>query len=64
VQAIRLDPGLADAHNNLGSVFSRQGQLDLAERAFRTALALNPNHDLARRNLEILLRVRAPGTPP
>jgi Flp pilus assembly protein TadD len=59
--AIQLDPELADAHNNLGSVYLRQGQLDLAERSYRTALALAPNNDMARQNLEVLMKARAAG---
>jgi protein O-GlcNAc transferase len=41
-ETLRLNPDLAAAHRNLGLVYARQGRLDLAEREWRTAFALNP----------------------
>jgi tetratricopeptide (TPR) repeat protein len=41
-EAIRLAPGLAVAHYNLGAALRRQGQLEEAESAFREARRLDP----------------------
>ena len=41
-EALRLDPGLAEAHVSRGNVLSYQGRADEAEAEFRQALALNP----------------------
>ena len=46
-----FDPDNADAHTNLGAVFLTQGSHDLADREFRAALQLNPDHLLAREGL-------------
>jgi Flp pilus assembly protein TadD len=37
-RALALDPGLALAYNNLGFAYGASGELELAERTFRTAL--------------------------
>jgi adenylate cyclase len=41
-EALRLDPGLAEAHVSRGNVLSHDGQAAEAEAEFRKALALNP----------------------
>jgi adenylate cyclase len=41
-EALRLDPGLAEAHVSRGNVLSHDGQAAEAEAEFRQALALNP----------------------
>lgn len=40
--ALALNPGIADAHNNLGITLQELGRLDEAVAAFRAALAINP----------------------
>ena len=51
-EALRLNPGDADAHNVLGVTLAQQGQVDEAVREFQTALRINPQHTQAARNLE------------
>lgn len=50
----------ADSFYNLGNAFLSLDQKDNAKAAYRQALKVNPKHEPARRNLELLLR----GTPP
>ena len=57
-KALERDPGYADAHNNLGVMFFRQGRMMSAEQHFETALRLQPDHTDAQGNLE---RLRAVG---
>ena len=40
--AIRLDPQLASAHNDLGTLYAEQGKLDLAIAAFKAARRIAP----------------------
>ncbi len=47
IQALRIDPGLADAHAALGYVRHYNWEWAAAERDFRRALELNPSHALA-----------------
>jgi FkbM family methyltransferase len=53
-QAIELEPTLAKAHGNLGTVLKHQGRLDEAEAAFRRGVALGGSAKLAA-NLGALL---------
>ncbi len=50
-EAIALDPGLAAARTNLGSVAYRRGDIPAAREAFAAALALDPDQPEARFNL-------------
>jgi TolB-like protein/Flp pilus assembly protein TadD len=50
-KAIQLDPLLAEAHQALGMVHSRDGQWAQAEKSFRRAIALEPGNSLARCDL-------------
>ena len=56
-EAIRLDPGNADAHNDLGYLFAIVNRRPEAEAAYREAICLNPAHAEARDNLDRLLAV-------
>lgn len=53
-RAVELAPDDADAHNLLGVVYRAIEDRDNAERAYRTALAIDPSHALARSNLALL----------
>ena len=55
-KAIRLDPGLVEAHDLLGSVYYDSGHLDLAILQCRAALARNPNDEQAVYHLMLALR--------
>lgn len=52
--AIELDPSLAEAHNNLGIVLSRQGRADEAASAFEKAVEIRPDLPGALNNLGFL----------
>jgi tetratricopeptide (TPR) repeat protein len=53
--AIKISPGFAEAHNNLGEALHRQGKYEEAIAAFRAAIGLKPNHANAHYNLAISL---------
>jgi Flp pilus assembly protein TadD len=57
-EALRVEPSLAEAHNNLGSLLKRRGDLAGAAAAYREALKLNPNLEIARKNLAALESAR------
>ncbi len=54
-RAIALNRGLADAHFSLGVWRMEEGDVVGAERSYREALRIRPDHDKARVNLAILL---------
>jgi tetratricopeptide (TPR) repeat protein len=57
LQALELDPGNSDVHNNLGVHYLNvESNYTLAEECFRRSLALNPSSALARQNLFITLK--------
>jgi Flp pilus assembly protein TadD len=58
-KAIELDPDLAVAYNTLAIDLSMTGQLDQAEAAFRTALAIDPYDPATSTNLARLLAARS-----
>lgn len=49
----KLKPGDADLRNSLGTLYARAGDFPRAIEAFRAALAIDPSHQGARRNLEM-----------
>lgn len=55
VEAWKQDPSNADTLYNLGSTYHRQGQNREAERYYRQALQVNPDHALCRHNYYQLL---------
>lgn len=55
-EAIRLDPRLDLAHNNLGILLALRGAAEEAAAEFRTVLRLNPRDVDAHLNLGVLLR--------
>jgi tetratricopeptide (TPR) repeat protein len=54
-EALALDPGLAAARTNLGSLAYRAGNVTAAREAFEAALALDPDQPEARFNLANLV---------
>gem|GEM_PF-588189 len=54
-QALKIDPGLAQAHINLISLYGRTKQFDKAERAFHAALEINPDLPDIHFNFGVLL---------
>jgi Flp pilus assembly protein TadD len=56
MDAVRLDPDNAEAHNNLGIVQVRRGLVDEAIGHFRRATAVKPDFAFAHWNLGMALR--------
>jgi tetratricopeptide (TPR) repeat protein len=54
-RAISADPGLADAHVNLGRMLHEEGAPAAAERHYRDALQADPEHETAAFNLGVAL---------
>ena len=54
--AIKLDPGFAIAHYNLGSALAQTGHMDDAERELALALHYNPDYRDAREMLDRLTK--------
>jgi tetratricopeptide (TPR) repeat protein len=52
--ALKLDPSLAEAHNNLGVVEAGLGETDAARADYREAMRISPGWDKPRENLERL----------
>lgn len=55
-QAIRLQPGVAIFHNNLGQALESARNIDEAEKHYRKAIALKSNYAEAHNNLGNILR--------
>jgi Flp pilus assembly protein TadD len=53
-EALRTDPGYADARNNLGVFLARMGRVDEARAEFQETLRRDPTRADARQNLERL----------
>ncbi|PKM92085.1 MAG: hypothetical protein CVU81_02380 [Euryarchaeota archaeon HGW-Euryarchaeota-1] len=43
-EAIRINPNLAEAHNNLGILLKDLNRYDEAEKVFREVIRINPNY--------------------
>jgi Tfp pilus assembly protein PilF len=57
--AIRLDPGRADAWYNVGVLLLHELNIPESERAFRRALEINPDYAEARYNLGVIYEQQA-----
>lgn len=55
-RALEIDPGLADAHVNLGRLLHERGETVEAERHYRLALAARPDDTTAAYNLGVVLQ--------
>jgi lipoprotein NlpI len=55
MQALKLQPDLADAYNFLGIYYTQEGEYDSAYEAFDGVLELSPNYDYAYLNRGIAL---------
>jgi Flp pilus assembly protein TadD len=58
LEALRLNPGYAEAHNNLAILYARDGRLEQAREHWETALRLKPDYEDARRNLQLLQQMQ------
>jgi len=59
LKVLNLDNSIKEAHNNLGGIFERLGQTDLARQAYLQALAIAPSYLEAAVNLAALEQDRA-----
>ena len=50
-KALKIQPNLPDAHNNLGNALQERGELNAAIASFKKALELNPTHPSIHYNL-------------
>jgi|GEM_PF-2583064 len=55
-EAIKINPNLAEAHNNLGLLLDDLNRYEEAEKEYREAIRINPNYAYAHYNLGILLK--------
>jgi tetratricopeptide (TPR) repeat protein len=53
----RVSPASPNAHNNLGDVYSRQGELEKAAEEFRQAIKIDPGYAEAHHNLAVTYRL-------
>jgi lipoprotein NlpI len=58
LEALRLKPDYAEAHNNLGMVLMREGKGDEAEVQYREAIKDDPTFEKAYNNLGVLLATK------
>ena len=50
-QVLKIDPNYAYAHNNLGNIFQKLGDLQNAKDSFEKAIEIDPNYAAANNNL-------------
>jgi tetratricopeptide (TPR) repeat protein len=55
-EALQINPGFAEAHNELGRLLAIQGKREEAINHFREALWIKPNFTIAQKNLEMALK--------
>ncbi len=58
-QALKLQPDLVEAYSNMAAAYYALGKYDDAIRALREAIRIKPDFNLAKGNLEFLLRQQA-----
>jgi cytochrome c-type biogenesis protein CcmH/NrfG len=54
-KALDLDPKNVDVRVDMGTCYRKVGKSDIAVKEYREALKINPNHQMALRNLGIVL---------
>jgi len=57
-KVIELDPGYAEAYNNLGIIYQETGDSDRALSAYQKAIETNPRYEKAFNNLGVLLYLK------
>jgi Tfp pilus assembly protein PilF len=57
-KVIDIDPGYAEAYNNLGIIYQDAGDFDRALSAYQKAIEINPRYEKALNNLGVLLYLK------
>ncbi len=57
-QAMRLNPDIAEIHNNLGVAYIHKGDIENAVNCFENAVRINPDYSEAKRNFENALKMK------
>jgi type IV pilus biogenesis/stability protein PilW len=57
-KVIEIDPGYAEAYNNLGIIYQEAGDLDRALSSYQKAIEVNPKSEKALNNLGVLLYLK------
>ena len=63
-EALRIDPGYAEAHNNMGVALARTGRIEDAVVHFREAVRIRPDFVAAHNNLKKALALQKEKTGP
>jgi len=57
-KVIEIDPGYAEAYNNLGIIYQEAGDFDRALSTYQKAVEINPRYEKALNNLGVLLYLK------
>lgn len=57
-KVIEIDPGYAEAYNNLGIIYQEVGDLDRALSSYQKAIEINPKYEKALNNMGVLLYLK------
>ena len=56
-RAVQLDPGYAEAWNNLGVAYEHAGRFEDARKAYETAIKLDPKNLMIRQNYDLFKEI-------
>jgi Flp pilus assembly protein TadD len=56
-RAVEIDPGYAQAYNDLGVAYEHEGQLEKARKAYEKALELDPKNTQIRQNYDLFKEI-------
>jgi Flp pilus assembly protein TadD len=56
-RAVEIDPGYAEAYNDLGVAYEHEGELDKARTSYEKALQLAPSNQTIRQNYDLFKEI-------